>query len=56
MKSMSEFDEYIVHGEPRQKEKADAWLADIRLQEVDNLRLRRYQLANNHKRSQLVNQ
>ena len=22
---MSEFDEYIVHGEPGQKEKADAW-------------------------------
>lgn len=23
---MSEFDKYIVHGEPGQKEKADAWL------------------------------
>lgn len=22
---MSEFDEYIVHGEPGQREKADAW-------------------------------
>ena len=22
---MSEFDDYIVHGEPGQKEKADAW-------------------------------
>lgn len=46
---MSEFDEYIVHGEPGQKEKADAWLAAIRLQKVDNLKLRRYRLTNNHK-------
>ena len=32
---MSEFDEYIVHGEPRQKEKADAWQKAIRLRVVD---------------------
>ena len=34
---MSEFDEYIVHGEPGQKEKADAWLTAIGLQDVDGL-------------------
>ena len=28
---MSEFDEYIVHGEPGQKEKADAWQTAIGL-------------------------
>ena len=28
---MSEFDEYIVHGEPGQKEKADAWQTAIAL-------------------------
>ena len=26
---MSEFDEYIVHGEPGQKEKADAWQSTL---------------------------
>ena len=26
---MSEFDKYIDHGEPRQKEKADAWQTAI---------------------------
>ncbi|MDE6551736.1 MAG: hypothetical protein K2K98_02060 [Muribaculaceae bacterium] len=26
---MSEFDEYIIHGEPGQKEKADAWQTAI---------------------------
>lgn len=31
---MSEFDEYIVHGEPGQKEKADAWQTAIGLQDV----------------------
>lgn len=29
MKSMSEFDEYIVHGKPWQREKADAWQTAI---------------------------
>ena len=28
---MSEFDEYIVHGEPGQKEKADAWQSAMAL-------------------------
>lgn len=36
---MSEFDEYIVHGEPGQKEKADAWQTAIGLQDVDGLKL-----------------
>ncbi len=31
---MSEFDEYIVHGEQGQKEKADAWQTAIGLQDV----------------------
>ena len=30
---MSEFDEYIVHGEPGQKEKADAWQTIIACQD-----------------------
>lgn len=29
---MSEFDEYIVHGEPGQREKADAWQTAIACQ------------------------
>ena len=36
---MSEFDEYIVHGEPGQKEKADAWQTTIGLQDVNRLKL-----------------
>lgn len=36
---MSEFDEYIVHGEPGQKEKADAWQTAIGLQDVDGLKV-----------------
>ena len=35
---MSEFDEYIVHGELGQKEKAYAWQTAIRLQDVDRLK------------------
>lgn len=35
---MSEFDEYIVHGEPGQKEKADVWQTAIGLQDVDRLK------------------
>lgn len=31
---MSDFDEYIVHGELGQKENADAWLTAIGLQDV----------------------
>ena len=30
---MSEFDEYIVHGEPEQKAKADAWQTIVVCQE-----------------------
>ena len=41
---MSEFDEYIVHGEPGQKEKADAWQTDIGLQDVDGLKVSAYLL------------
>ena len=41
---MSEFDEYIVHGEPGQKEKADAWQTAIGLQEVDGLKVSTYLL------------
>ena len=36
---MSEFDEYIVHGEPGQKEKADAWLIGIGLQGAAELKV-----------------
>ena len=39
---MSEFDEYIVHGEPGQKEKADAWQTAIGLQDVDGLKVSTY--------------
>lgn len=35
---MFKFDEYIVHGEPGQKEKADAWQTVIGLQDVDRLK------------------
>ena len=41
---MSEFDEYIAHGEPRQKEKADAWQTAIGLQDVDGLKVSTYLL------------
>lgn len=34
---MSEFDEYIVHGEPGQREKAEAWQTAIGLQDVNIL-------------------
>lgn len=37
--TMSEFDEYIVHGEPGQKVKADAWQTAIGLQDVDGLKV-----------------
>ncbi len=36
---MSEFDEYIVHGDPGHKEKADAWQTAIGLQDVDGLKV-----------------
>lgn len=41
---MSEYDEYIVHGEPGQKEKADAWQTAIGLQDVDGLKVSPYLL------------
>ncbi len=41
---MSEFDEYIVHGEPGQKEKADAWQTVIGPQDVDGLKVSPYLL------------
>ena len=41
---MSEFDKYIVHGEPGQKEKADAWQTAIGLQDVDGLKVSTYLL------------
>lgn len=41
---MSEFEEYIVHGEPGQKEKADAWQTAIGLQDVDGLKVSAYLL------------
>ncbi len=41
---MREFDEYIVHGEPGQREKADAWQTAIGLQDVDGLKVSDYLL------------
>lgn len=41
---MTEFDKYIVHGEPGQKEKADAWQTAIGLQDVDGLKVSSYLL------------
>lgn len=41
---MTEFDEYIVHGEPAQKEKADVWQTAIGLQDVDGLKVPDYLL------------
>ncbi len=35
---MSEFDEYIVHEEPGQRDKASAWQMAIGLQDVDGLK------------------
>lgn len=34
---MGKFDKYIVHGEPGQREKADAWQTAIGLQDDDRL-------------------
>ena len=45
---MSEFDEYIVHREPGQKEKADAWQTAIGLQDVDGLKVSPYLLDTVH--------
>lgn len=50
---MSEFDEYIVHGEPGQKEKADAWQTAIGLQDVDGLNVSAF-LLNNARQLQRV--
>lgn len=40
-----EFDKYIVHGEPAQREKADAWQTAIGLQAVDGLEVSEYLLT-----------
>ena len=42
--NISEFDEYIVHGEPGQREKADAWQTAIGLQDIDGLKVSDYLL------------
>lgn len=42
---MCEFDEYIVHGQYGQKEKAKAWQTAIGLQDVDALKVSDYLLA-----------
>ena len=49
---MCEFDEYIVLGEPGQKEKADAWQTAIGLQDVDGLKVSAYLLDTNLNPSQ----
>lgn len=41
---MPDFDEYIVHGEPEQRAKADAWQTAIGLQDVDGLKVSDYLL------------
>ena len=41
---MSEFDKYIVHDEPAQRAKADAWQTAIGLQDVDGLKVSAYLL------------
>ena len=41
---MSDFDKYIVHGEPEQRAKADAWQTAIGLQDVDGLKVSEYLL------------
>lgn len=41
---MSDFEEYIVHGEPGESERADAWQTAIGLQEVDGLNVSSYLL------------
>ena len=35
---MSEFDEYIVHGEPGKKENDDLWQSTIGIQDMDGLK------------------
>ena len=39
---MSEFDKYIVQGEPDKKAKANAWQTAIGLQAVDGLKTSEY--------------
>lgn len=41
---MSEFDEYVVHGETGQKEKTDVWQTANGLQDVDGLKVSTYLL------------
>ena len=40
--NMSEFDKYIVQGEPDKKAKANAWQTAIGLQDVDGLKTSEY--------------
>ncbi|MDR2773677.1 MAG: Fic family protein [Tannerella sp.] len=42
---MKDFDEYIIQGEPSQKEKAEIWQTAIGLQDVDGLKPSAYLLA-----------
>lgn len=53
---MSEFDEYIVHGEAGQQERADAWQMAIGLQDVDGLKVSTYLLdtARQHIESEIT--
>ena len=44
MCAMSEFDEYLVHGEPGQKNRADALQTAIGIQYVDGLKVSVYLL------------
>ena len=39
---MQNFDEYIIQGEPSQKEKAQIWQTAIGLQDVDGLKVSDY--------------
>ena len=39
---MQDFDEYIIQGEPSQKEKAQIWQTAIGLQDVDGLKVSDY--------------
>lgn len=48
---MSEFDEYIVHGEPEQR--ANAWQTIIGLQEIDGLKVSDHPIEN-HKKDYIV--
>lgn len=48
MENHSNFDKYIVHGEPEQWEKADAWLTAFTLQATEDLKVSDYMLNTAH--------